>query len=158
MSSAKWQPFCLGLEGGIRRVFVGSKSGPYSTFIALTHWGGILKWISLNENVLISIIICMKFVPRGPINNIPVLVQIMAWHLPGDKPWSESMMVSLPAYIRHSASMNFNAVFNMLLYGTLFYQDTRQYCSDIKYLPVKCILPLLRDHISIVITLRGGLV
>ena len=33
--------------------------------------------------------------PRGPINNIPALVQIMAWHQPGDKPLSEQMMVSL---------------------------------------------------------------
>ena len=25
-----------------------------------------------------------EFVPKGPINNIPALVQIMAWHCPGD--------------------------------------------------------------------------
>ena len=29
------------------------------------------------------------------INNIPALVQIMAWHLPGDKPLSEPVMVIL---------------------------------------------------------------
>ena len=29
---------------------------------------------------------------RGPINNIPALVQIMAWCRPGDKPLSEPMM------------------------------------------------------------------
>ena len=33
--------------------------------------------------------ISMKFVPKGPINNIPALVQIMAWRRPGDKPLSE---------------------------------------------------------------------
>ena len=33
------------------------------------------KWIFLNENVWISIKISLKFVPRGPINNIPTLVQ-----------------------------------------------------------------------------------
>ena len=27
----------------------------------------------------------MKFVPKGPINNIPALAQIMAWRRPGDK-------------------------------------------------------------------------
>ena len=32
----------------------------------------------VNENDLISIKISLKFVPKGPINNIPVLVQIMA--------------------------------------------------------------------------------
>ena len=37
----------------------------------------------------------MKFVPNGPINNIPALVQIMAWRRPGDKPLSEPMMISL---------------------------------------------------------------
>ena len=43
--------------------------------------------------------ISLKFVPKGPINNIPVLVQIMAWRRPGDKPLSEAMMVNLPTHI-----------------------------------------------------------
>ena len=43
--------------------------------------------------------ISLKFVPMGPINNIPALVQIMAWRLPGDKPLSEPMMVSLLTHI-----------------------------------------------------------
>ena len=37
-----------------------------------------LKWIFLNGNVWILIKILLMFVPRGPINNIPALVQI-AW-------------------------------------------------------------------------------
>ena len=37
--------------------------------------------------------ISLKFVPKGPINNIPALVQIMAWGRPGDKPLSEAMIV-----------------------------------------------------------------
>ena len=49
----------------------------------------ILKWIFLNENIWISIKISLKLVPRGSINNIPALVQIMAWRRPGDKPLSE---------------------------------------------------------------------
>ena len=36
------------------------------------------KCFFLNENVCISIIISLKFVPKGPINNISALVQIMA--------------------------------------------------------------------------------
>ena len=47
----------------------------------------------LNETVLILIKISMKFIPEGPINNIPALVQIMAWRRPGDKPLSEPMMI-----------------------------------------------------------------
>ena len=55
--------------------------------------------IFFNENVWISIKISLKFVPKGPINTIPALVQIMAWRRSGDKPLSEPMMVSLPTHI-----------------------------------------------------------
>ena len=59
----------------------------------------IFKCIFLNENAWISIKISLKYVPKGPINNIPSLLQIMAWHRPGDKPLSEPMMVKLPTHI-----------------------------------------------------------
>ena len=59
----------------------------------------IFKCIFLNENVWIPTKISMKFVPKGSINNIPALVQIMAWCRPGDKPLSEPMMVSLTTHI-----------------------------------------------------------
>ena len=39
----------------------------------------VLKLIFLNENIWIPIKISLKFVPKGSINNIPALVQIMAW-------------------------------------------------------------------------------
>ena len=55
--------------------------------------------IFLNENVKISIKISLKFVPKGPINKIPALVQIMAWRRPGGKPLSEPMMVRLLTHI-----------------------------------------------------------
>ena len=48
----------------------------------------IFKCIFLNENVRISIEISLNFVPKGRNNNIPALVQIMAWRRPGDKPLS----------------------------------------------------------------------
>ena len=59
----------------------------------------IFNCIFLTENVWISIKISLKVVSKGPINNIPSLVQIMAWRRPGDKPLSEPMMVSLPTHI-----------------------------------------------------------
>ena len=59
----------------------------------------IFKRIFLNENVWIPIKISLKFVPKGPINYIPALVQIMACRRPGDKPLSEPMMVSLLTHI-----------------------------------------------------------
>ena len=59
----------------------------------------IFECIFLNENIWIPIIISLKFVPKGPINNIPAMVQIMAWRHPEDKPLSEPMVVSLPTHI-----------------------------------------------------------
>ena len=60
---------------------------------------GIAKCIFLNENVWISLTISLKFAPNVRINNIPALVQIMAWRRSSDKPLSEPMMVSLPTHI-----------------------------------------------------------
>ena len=59
----------------------------------------IFKCIFLNENIWISIYISLKFVPKGPIKNIPALVWKMAWPRPGDKPLSESVKVWLPIHI-----------------------------------------------------------
>ena len=59
----------------------------------------IFKCIFLNESIWILIEISLKFVPKGPINNIPALVQIMAWHRPGDKPLSEPILVCLLTHI-----------------------------------------------------------
>ena len=82
----------------------------------LTHWGwdkmaAILQTtlsnaFCLNENVRILIKISLKFVPKGPIDNTPALVQIMAWRRPGDKPLSEAMMVRLLTHIYASFSLN----------------------------------------------------
>ena len=55
---------------------------------------GMFKCIFLNENVWIPIEISLKCVPKGSINNNPALFKIMAWRHPGDKPLSETMMVS----------------------------------------------------------------
>ena len=50
----------------------------------------IFKCTFLNENIQFSIKISLKF-PKGPINNIPALLQIMAWRRPGDKALSEPL-------------------------------------------------------------------
>ena len=85
--------------------------GPEHTY-GLTHWGrdkmaaisqttfssAFFKFF-FNENIWIPITISMKFVPKGPINNIPALVQIMAWRRPGDKPLSAPMVASLLTHI-----------------------------------------------------------
>ena len=50
--------------------------------------------------------VSLKFVPKGPINNIPAFVQIMTWRRPGDKPLCEPMIV----YWRKYASLGLNEV------------------------------------------------
>ena len=59
----------------------------------------IFKCIFVNETFWILIAISLRFVPRGPVNNIAALVQIMASRRPGGKPLSEPMMVSLLTHI-----------------------------------------------------------
>ena len=46
----------------------------------------IFKCIRLNENLWISMKISLSFVPENPCNNVPALVQIMAWYWKGNKP------------------------------------------------------------------------
>ena len=57
------------------------------------------KLIFFNENVRIWKKISLRFVPKGPINNILALVQVMACCWPGNKPLSEPMIVWLLIHI-----------------------------------------------------------
>ena len=77
----------------------------------------IFKWIFMNKNVWIPIEISLKFVPKGPINNIPALVQVMAWRRAGDKPLSEPMMSSLLTHICVTRPQW------VILYWTMIYQE-----------------------------------
>ena len=124
MSSAKWRPFCLGLNvliyswslpGGIDLNWNSSlypftmqryaicKRPCFNTLRPRRngrHFAyDIFKRIFLNGNARISIKISLKFVPKSPINNIPALDQIMVWRRSGDKPLSEPMMVGLLTHI-----------------------------------------------------------
>ena len=70
----------------------------------LTHWGrdkmaAIFQTTFSSVFSWMSIKISLKIVPKGPINNNPALVQIMAWRRSGDKPLSDPMMVSLLTHI-----------------------------------------------------------
>ena len=48
--------------------------------------------IYVNEKFCILIKISLNFVPKGPNDNNPALVQVMAWRRIGDKPLSEPML------------------------------------------------------------------
>ena len=102
-------------------VLPGYMGTSFSTIITIKPWidsslpgqngrhfaDDIFKCISLNEKAWISIKIPVKFVPKGPINNNPALVQIMAWRRPGDKPLSEPMLTQfIDAYKWHQGEMS----------------------------------------------------
>ena len=59
------------------------------------HFADTFNRTFVNENVRISIKFSLKCAPKGPIDNIPALIQIMAWRRPGDKPLSGPVMVIL---------------------------------------------------------------
>ena len=88
----------------------------------------IFKCIFLNENIWISIKISLKFVPKGSINHISALVQIMDWHRLGDKPLSEPMLNQFTdAYMRHYVEMSLKKIcpraVRIFVQFVLFYVD-----------------------------------
>ena len=52
----------------------------------------IFRCIFVNEKFCILIQISLKFVPKGPIDNNSVLVQVMASRRSGDKPFPEPLI------------------------------------------------------------------
>ena len=78
------------------------------SYPGLTHWGrdkmavifqttfsNNFSWII---NAWISIKISLKFVPKGPIDNIPALVQIMAWHRQVTSHYRNQWWLDIDAY------------------------------------------------------------
>ena len=80
----------------------------------------IFKCIFLNKNVLILIKILLKFILYGPINNIPPLVQIMAWCRPGNIIWTNDNYFT-EAYV--------SLCLNELMYSLLLYLTVINYNS-----------------------------
>ena len=85
----------------------------------LMHWGwdkmaAILEmtffiWIFFNENFYNLIKISLNFIHEGPVVNMPLLVEIMAWCQTGAKPLSEPMLAYVAdEYRHHSASMSYS--------------------------------------------------
>ena len=119
-----WKPFWVELEKG-KKLWV-CLSGCLSKIYQ--YWGDLAmiltagdqkdgckhhstKWIISNHYAQLLVLlypvwhidaetkISSKFVPKVPINNVPALVKIMAWHCSGDKLLSEPMTVSLLTHI-----------------------------------------------------------
>ena len=82
----------------------------------LTHWGRdkmednlqttFSNAFSSMENARIAIMISLKFVPKGPIDNKSALVQVVAWRLFGAKPLPEPKMTQCNVYMRRPGSMS----------------------------------------------------
>ena len=109
----------------------------------------IFKRIFFNENDWISIKISPKFVPKGPINNIPALVQIMAWRHSGDKPLSEPMMVSLPTHICVTRLSELISDWNLTLCrNSIPSLENAHQKAQILLITCMYIFPLLRDHLT----------
>ena len=57
------------------------------------------RHFQMHEDAWIPLEIPLQFVSKFQSNNIPALVQIMAWRRPDDKPLSEPMMFSLLTHV-----------------------------------------------------------
>ena len=97
--------FCLGIHtvsGPCMELHV--TLVPYLTHLTLDKMAAISQSFQMHFRewkFCILIKISLKFVPKGPIDNIPPLVQIMAWRQIGDKPLSEPILTqSTDAYWR----------------------------------------------------------
>ena len=100
ISSAKWRPFCLGLneliiEWNVAECFYWQVFAIDISACVVCPWSCIF----LNENVWFSLEISFNFVRNVRINKISALVQILAWHIPGNMPLSEPMVVNLLTHI-----------------------------------------------------------
>ena len=123
--------------GDLRRYFahydanVMNLTGPAQFMVAMADWATMsfntlrprqngrlfaddtFKRIFLKENILISIKMSLKFIPKGLINNMPALVLTMAWRRPSDKPLSGPMLVrslthicvTRPQWVKHCISL-----------------------------------------------------
>ena len=88
--------------------------------IRLTYWGrDEMDTISQTIfSIAFSWIELFKFhwiFPYGLINNMPTLVQMMAWRLPGNKPWFELIMVNLPTHRRIILPQRVNSDLDVLI-------------------------------------------
>ena len=139
-----------------------SKIAPYCRRNADIYWGrdkmaAIFQCIFLNENIIL-IEISLNFVPKGPINNIPALVQIMVWRRPGDKPLSESLMVSLLAHIciTRPQWVNMNISTFIVILDKAFTEwkqlNYNKYLSQIHMWDIATSLQILIKHIPRILT------
>ena len=84
---------------------------------------------------------------KVPVNNIPALVQIMAWRRPDDKPLSEPMMVRLPTHICFTPPQ---WVKNLSIYSRIRLQLTIQWHPCIFLLKHHRIIRVKKPSIAVI--------
>ena len=103
----------------------------------------IFNCIFLNENAWIAIKIRLKFISKGPINNMSALVQIMTWCCASDKPLPEAMMISLLMHICITQPQWDNMAITILcssssiswlLHYRLLNSDKHEYINTLKFI------------------------
>ena len=68
--------------------------------------GDLFSRISLIEDLCVLTEFSLIFFPGGPLDNLSVLVRLIAWRRACDEPWPESMMTRYSdAYMRQQASL-----------------------------------------------------
>ena len=71
--------------------------------ISQTIYSDAFLWMKICVLIKIS----LKFVPKGPIDNNPALVQILAWRRIDDKPLFEPVLTWFTdAYMQHQREMS----------------------------------------------------
>ena len=78
-----------------------------------TTFSNAFPWMKIHT-------ISLKFVPKGPINNIRTSVQIMAWRRSGDKTLSKPTMVSLLTHISVTRPQWVNSPPNLVKVAVVF--------------------------------------
>ena len=89
----------------------------------------ILICILFSEKVWILIKISLMFLPKGPIDNMFALDQMIAWCRPGDKPLSKTMLVRL---VQHTSRVSSQKGPTRHAYAWQigpFWQDTLKLCD-----------------------------
>ena len=102
--------------------------------ISQTTFSNAFSWMKMHEFRLRFI--SLKFVPKVRIDNIPALVQIMAWRRPGDKPLSEPMVVSLLTHICVTRPQWVNVIRADYAEGPMIHGGVMTRKGFLDYLPV----------------------
>ena len=91
VSSAKWQPFCLGLNVLTHRGLNKMSGDDILKWVYMDENLDIFKWVYMDENLIMFHMMSMKLFPWCAVEK-SVLVQVMARHRGGAEPLPKPML------------------------------------------------------------------